>query len=83
MMPILALPGEMTPGQFGPISRDLDHVQRGNAFGDGDDQRNPRVLGLQNRVGCKGRRNEDHRRVGAGFFNGVGHGVEYRPAFVR
>ena len=50
-MPIFALPGEITPGQFGPISRDFDvlhdlphlhHVQRRNALGDADDQRNPR-----------------------------------------
>ena len=91
-MPILALPGEMTPGQLGPISRDfevlelgpdLDHVERGNALGDGDDQRNARVLGFENRVGGKRRRHKNHRRVGAGLGHGVGHGVEDGPAFVR
>ena len=92
MMPILALPGEMTPGQLGPIRRDfeflslaqtLHHVQRRNAFGDADDQRNARVLGFENGVGGKGRRNKDHRRVGAGLLHGVGHGIKDRPAFVR
>jgi hypothetical protein len=49
MMPILHSPGVMTPGQFGPISRDfraaeqralhLHHVEHRNAFGDADDQR--------------------------------------------
>jgi hypothetical protein len=47
MMPILHSPAVITPGQFGPISRDfppasaldLDHVEHGYAFGDADDER--------------------------------------------
>jgi hypothetical protein len=66
--------------ELGP---DLDHVERGNALGDADDERNARVLGLENGVGGKRRRNEDHGRVGAGLGHGVGHGVEDRPALVR
>ena len=52
-------------------------------FGDAHDQRNPRVLGLENRVGGKRRRHKDHGRVGAGLCHGIGHGVEHRPALVR
>ena len=48
MMPIFALPGEMTPGQFGPISVDFDDFTISQTFtmssvryalGDADDQR--------------------------------------------
>ena len=51
MMPILHLPGEMMPGQFGPISRGrprlqelpaAHHVKGRDAFGDADDQRDLR-----------------------------------------
>ena len=63
MMPILHSPGVMTPGQFGPIRRDLralqralhlDHVEHRNAFGDADDQRNFRVDRFQDGVGREG-----------------------------
>ncbi len=69
MMPILHLPGEMTPGQFGPISRvlralqelpGLHHVERRNAFGDADHQRHARVGRFHDRVGRERRRHEDH-----------------------
>ena len=93
MMPALPLPGEMMPGQFGPISRvrgtllekrhHAQHVHDRNAFGDADDERDAGVGGFHDRVGRKRRRHEDHRRVGAGFLHRVGHGVEDRPAFVR
>ena len=93
MMPALALPGEMRPGQFGPISRvagrvlqerhRAHHVERRDAFGDADDEREAGVGGFHDRVGGKRRRHEDHRRVGAGLLHGVLHGVENRPAFVR
>ena len=32
MMPILALPGEMTPGQLGPISRDFEVLSLAHTF---------------------------------------------------
>src|SRR5579863_6854859 len=32
MMPILAMPGEMTPGQLGPISRDFDDLSLAQTF---------------------------------------------------
>ena len=92
MMPILHLPGEMMPGQFGPISRDffglqifprLHHVERRNAFGDADDQRNPRVGGFHDGVGRERRRHEDHGGIRAGLVDRFRHGVEDRPAFVR
>ena len=66
--------------QLGPH---LDHVERGDALGDADDQRNARVLGFENSVGGKRRRNKDHGCVGAGGGHSVRYGVEDRPAFVR
>ena len=49
MMPAFALPGEIRPGQFGPIRRVVGralqerhrahHVERRDAFGDADDER--------------------------------------------
>ena len=65
--------------QLGPH---LDHVQRGNALGDGDDQRNARVLGFENGVGGKRRRDKDHGRVGSGLLHGVLNRIEDGPAFV-
>ena len=91
-MPILAFPGEMTPGTVGPDqprfgfaehAPHLDHVVGGNAFGDADDQRQPSVFCLQNGVGGKGRGHEDHRGVGARGGNRLGHGVEDGPALVH
>src|SRR5439155_1572329 len=40
-------------------------VVGGDALGDRDDQRDSRILGLEDRVRGKARRHEDHRRVGA------------------
>ena len=60
----------------------LDHVERWNALGDANDQRNPRVLRFENRVGGKRRRNKNHRHIGAGLLHGVCHGIEHRPAFM-
>ena len=59
------------------------HVERRNAFGDADDERDAGVGRFHDRVGRKRRRHEDHRRVGAGLLDRVAHGVEDRPAFVR
>ena len=92
MMPAFACPAVMMPGQFGPIRRvalpvherhHLQHVDRRNAFGDADGQRNLGVGRFHDRVGRKRRRHEDHRRVRARLADGVVHAVEDRPAFVR
>ena len=56
------------------------HVEDGNPLGDRDDQRDPRVGRLQDRVGRARRRHEDHRGVGAGRLHGLGAGVEHRHA---
>src|SRR3954447_9585580 len=49
-----------------------------NALGDRDDQLDAGVLGLEDRVGGEARRDEDHRRVGAGLGDGVVERVEDR-----
>ena len=91
-MPILHLPGEMIPGQFGPIRREspvlqkfpgLHHVERRNALGDADDQIDFRVGRFHDGVGRERRRHENHRGVGAGLVGRFLHGVEDRPALVR
>ena len=75
-MPILALPGEMTPGQLGPMSArssslqllpDLHHVECRDAFGDADDERDAGVRGFEDGVGCEWRRDEDDGGVRAGL----------------
>ena len=51
MIPILHCPGVITPGQLGPIKRTqfitlhfrVQHVQRGNAFCNTDDQLDARI----------------------------------------
>ena len=58
------------------------HVERRNAFCNADDQRNTRIFGFQNRVRGKWRRHKNHRGVGAGFVDGLLHGVEDRPALM-
>ena len=59
------------------------HVERGNAFGDADDQFDLRIGRFHDRVGGKRRRNKNHRGIGAGLVHRFLHGVEDRPAFVR
>ena len=75
MMPTLALPGEMTPGQLGPMrrvskflttSQTLTMSRRGDTLGDADNQREPRSGGLKDAVRGEGRRDEDDGDVGAG-----------------
>ena len=74
-MPILHSSGVSTPGQFGPISRDLlpdsarftlHHVEHRNALGDAHDQRNFGIDRLEDRVGGKGRRHVDDAGIRAG-----------------
>ena len=48
----------------------------GDAFGDRDDDFAAGVDGFEDRVGGEGRRDEDHRGVGAFFLDGFGDGVE-------
>ena len=76
MMPILHSPAVITPGQFGPISRDfephsarltLHHVEHRNAFGDADDQRNLGLDRFADRVGGAGRRHVNHAGIAAGL----------------
>ena len=70
MIPTFALPGESTPGQFGPISvtprarryaREAEHVVRRDVLGDADDGRDARVGRLVDGVGGEARRDEDER----------------------
>ena len=61
----------------------LDHVHHGDALRDAHDQRAPRVEGLENGIGSKRRRHEDHGCVGAGLLNCIGYRIKNPPAFVR
>jgi hypothetical protein len=85
MMPTLASPGVIRPGQLGPMSRvcvrvekgaHLHHVHHGDAFGDADHQIDASVGGLDDGVGGKARRHVDDAGVGACRHDGVAHGVE-------
>src|SRR6266852_741188 len=57
---------------------DTDHVQRGNAFGDADDERHLRVGGFENGVGRIRWRNENDGSIRARSFHRFGDRVEYR-----
>ena len=90
-MPILQASGVMTPGQFGPIRRDLrafqraldlHHVQHRDAFGDADDQLHLGVDRLKDGVGGKGRRHIDHRCIGPGDGARLVDRVEHRQVKV-
>jgi len=76
MMPTLALPGEMTPGQLGPMSRDFEFLSLAHTLTMSSvgmpsvmqtNERNARVLRLENRIGGKRRRNENHGCVAPVF----------------
>ena len=65
MIPTFALPGESTPGQFGPIivmpvraevGVGAQHLVRRHVLGDADDGADARVDGLVDRVGREARR---------------------------
>ena len=60
------------------IRPDFHHVDLRNAFGDADNQGDPGVGRFHDAVRRKGWRNKDHGRIRAGFFHGLGHGVEHR-----
>ena len=87
MMPILHSSGVSTPGQFGPISRDLrplelglhpHHVEHRDALGDADDQRDFRVDRLLDRAGGAGRRHIYDGGIGAGPLLRLGDGGKDR-----
>ena len=92
MMPALALPGEMRPGQFGPMSRvfpsfstdgDLHHVERRDALGDAHRERHAASAASRIASAAERRRHEDDGGVGAGLRDGLGHRIEDGPALVR
>ncbi len=56
------------------------HVHCGDALGDGDYGFDARVVGLENRIGRKGRWDEDHRGIRTGLGHRFGDGVEDRNA---
>ncbi len=90
-MPILHLPGEMMPGQLGPINRDRrfckysharHHIQRRNALGDADDQLHLRIGSFHNCISGKWWRNKNHRRICSSFIDRFLHGVKDGPSLV-
>ena len=89
MMPILHSPAVITPGQFGPISRDFEpHSERLTFTMSATGM--PSVMqmmsgisaaiGFADRVRRAGRRHIDHAGVAAGCLARLGDGVEYRQA---
>ena len=60
----------------------FDHVERGNAFGDADDEVDLGVSGFHDGIGGERRRNENNRRVRVSFIDGFANRVEDGPAFV-
>ena len=90
-MPILHFPGEMIPGQLGPIRRLLDReisVMTRTMSSVGMPsvmQTISATLGsrrFHNGIRGKGGRNKDDRCIDAFFLNGFLDGVEDRDAFV-
>jgi hypothetical protein len=78
MMPILHLPGEMMPGQFGPIIRvsrvlrysfAFDHIRDRDSLGNAYDERQACICGFHDRVCGKRRRHVDHRGVRVRFLS--------------
>jgi hypothetical protein len=75
MMPILHSSGVRTPGQFGPIRRDLEPVERAldlDHVGTGMPSVMQTISGISASIASRsrrgaGRRHIDHRRVGAGL----------------
>src|SRR5687768_3055123 len=60
----------------------LEHVQRRDALGDADRQRDLRIGSFHDRVGRKWGRNENHRRVRSGLPTSIMHAVKDRPTLV-
>ena len=59
------------------------HVDDGDAFGDRADHADAGVDRFENRVGSECRRDEDHRRIGAGLLYGFFDGVKDGQPFDR
>ena len=87
MMPTLAWPGEMMPGQLGPmrrqsesfsaaITRTMSRVGMPSVMHTAT--LTPAGGGLQNGVGGKGRGHENQGSVGPRLGHRLGHGVEHR-----
>src|SRR6516165_3052698 len=70
------------PDQAGPAAReaalDAHHVEDRDALGNADDQWDPGIGRLEDRIGREGRRHVDSRRIAAGRGAGLVHGVEDR-----
>ncbi|KAJ8554601.1 hypothetical protein ON010_g9882 [Phytophthora cinnamomi] len=62
------------------VPLDLDHVLLRDALGDGHDQRDLGLDGLNDRRGAERRRHVDDRRVGARLLLGLCHRVEHGQA---
>jgi hypothetical protein len=60
------------------IGTDADHIQRGDAFGDADDERNSGIGRFEDSVGGETSRHVDDRRVGLGLRHRLGDGVKHR-----
>ena len=72
-----ALTGSDDAGAIRPNQADLlvaqadlgaHHVDNGNAFSDTNDELDARISGFEDRVGCAGSRDKNHRGVTAGLF---------------
>src|SRR5437588_4536573 len=66
-----------TRGFVSEVFLHFHHVKRRYAFSDAHNHADTSVRRFHDRVGRKSRWHVDHRSVGARFFNGVGHGVDY------
>src|SRR5712691_927035 len=58
---------------------DAHYVERGNAFGDANDQGQRDISGFENGVGGKRRRHKNDRSIRGGFAHRVGKGVKHGP----
>src|SRR6267142_2368201 len=58
---------------------DAHHVQRRDAFGDANDERNFRIRSFENGIGGIRRRDEDHGSIRSRGFRGVGDSIENGP----
>ena len=92
-MPILHLPGEMMPGQFGPISACRCGSPRYSLTFTMSATGMPSVMQTTSGMpasaasiiasAANARRHINHRRICAGFAHRIGDRVENRNAFVR
>ena len=91
MIPILHLPGEIIPGQFGPMSRvDLSLKYSFTLIMSSVGipsvmQTTTGIPASAASIGISGklRRHIDHARIRACFLHGIGHRIENRNPFMR